>query len=198
MRLIICLIAVIQLVACSSSSAPTRYYLLNPMTSSASDNSVDMALVVGPVQVANHLQRRGIIDRRSAHELNYSSAQLWASALPQQLPVIIRQSLQQQLPNAQLSDFSQALPIANTSSHQLMVEVLHFDGELGGQVRLTASWQLYNRVDHLVVAQGLFNQQIPTTTSDYDDLVRVHNELLSALTQQLVKAVITADAAGKS
>ncbi|MBD1390153.1 membrane integrity-associated transporter subunit PqiC [Neiella sp. HB171785] len=197
MRVIICLIALMQLVACTSSSAPTRYYLLNPTDSSQIDHSVDIELMVGPVQVADHLQRRGIIDRRSDYELNYSGAQLWASALPQQLPVIIRQSIQQQLPNAQLSDFTQALPMLNTSSHQLMLEILHFDGQLGGQVHLTASWQLYHRQQQKVISHGLFDQQLSTSGNGYSELVAGHNELLSALTQQLVAAVIAADQASQ-
>lgn len=187
MRILLSLLVLFLLGACSSSSAPTHYYLLNPSSSNQVMASVDLAITVGPVQVAEHLQRRGIIDRRSNHELHYSASQLWASALPQQIPAVLRQSLQQQLPNARLSSFTNALPMANNSSHQVMLEILHFDGELGGEVSLMAQWQLYDKQRHKVIAQGNLEQQAATKDSSYQSLVEAHNELLSQLSDLLVK-----------
>lgn len=196
MRILLSLLMLLSLNACTSSSAPTQYYLLNPSSTASTETSLDLAIMVGPVQVAEHLQRRGIIDRRSNHELHYSALHLWASALPQQIPSVLRQSLQQQLPNAKLSSFSNALPMANHSSHQVMLEILHFDGELGGTVSLLAQWQLYHRQSQKVLAQGSFAQQTSTSDSSYQALVEGHNKLLSQLSDELAEQL--AKLAGQS
>ncbi|MBW8191176.1 PqiC family protein [Neiella marina] len=190
MRVLVSLFLLLQLVACSSTSAPTRYYLLNPAPAETPNLTVELELMVGPVQVADHLQRRGIVDRRSDHQLHYSATELWASALPQQIPAVLRHSLHQQLPNANLSSFSRSLPKPDSSSHQLMLEILQFDGERGAEIQLVAQWQIYHRPTHQVLAQGGFEQQTSTNDSSYQSLVEGHNRLLSELTRQLVTELV--------
>lgn len=180
---------IMLLTGCTSSSPPTQYFLMNPDNQAEVLSQTEVNVAVGPVLVPDYLQRKAIAIRRSEHQLAFSSSVLWASPLQQQLPALLRQSLQPMLPSVQLIPFPQTMPVAGRSSLQLMVEILKFDGRPGGEVELSATWLLGDKANAQVLTAGHFQQRIDTTGADYEQLVQAHNLLFNQFTRQMAEAI---------
>lgn len=179
----------LMLTGCAASSPPTAYYLMNPDRDAEVLSQTHANVAIGPILVPDYLQRKAIAIRQSEHQLAFSSSVLWASPLQQQLPALLRQSLQAMLPEVQLLPYPHTMPFSARASQQLMVEVLKFDGRPGGEVELSAHWVLEHSADKKVLASGHFQQQTNTAGTDYEQLVQAHNRLLDQFARQMAETI---------
>jgi uncharacterized lipoprotein YmbA len=81
-----------------------------------------------------------------------------------------------------------AWPRSATLDYQLTVEVLHFDGWLGGESRVLALWSILDGAELTLWSQRAA-LNAPVSRREYEALVVAMNQLLEWLSRDLVSAI---------
>ncbi|HVP29224.1 MAG TPA: PqiC family protein [Myxococcota bacterium] len=140
-------LATLALAGCRSllglEAAPTRSFVLSPVSSPAPGVAAAPAKIVGilPVSLPEYLERSSIVTRSSDEELALSSRDLWAEGLGQGLSRVLAENLAQLRTDVTVKQF----PWRRTAPFDayVHVDVRRFDGALGGDVVLDAQWVVY-------------------------------------------------------
>lgn len=128
--------------ACVQSSAPTRYYALSALPPTAQDRK-PLVIGVGPVAMADYLERPQIVTRSTAMELQLHDFDLWVETLE----TIFPRTLGDNLSNLLATDRVVLMPAPREVrlDYQVEVDVLRFDAMRPGEVTLDAGWRIYGR-----------------------------------------------------
>jgi uncharacterized lipoprotein YmbA len=172
---------------CLGRSPTTRVYTLAPLAPAAPAAAATGPVIgLGPVTLPGYLDRPQIVTRRSADELALGEFDRWAEPLEQAVPRILGEDLAALLGTERLA----AHPWARTRgvTHQIAVEVLRFDGPLGGPVTLDARWRVLDPAGReLLVRRSTLRE--PAGGGDHAALVAAMSRALGALSRELADAV---------
>ncbi|TAA46037.1 hypothetical protein EXY25_11895 [Corallincola spongiicola] len=169
-----------------SSSGPTDYYLLSADAKSATVPAPDLALTVGPVYLADYLQRQGMVARSTAVNYQISDHDLWASQLDNDINIVLLKNLQTITGSSQLRPFG-VIGVAPQPSLRIKIDRLDSDSQ--GIARLEGSWQLLSS-DHKELRYETFalNTSAESTT---ESQVNAISQLISELSEAIAKALTT-------
>jgi hypothetical protein len=141
-RSILPLAAFLALASCGSP--PTHFYTLAPVPPAApapNGAPVTPPLEVGRVSIPDALDRDAIIEAAGHGQVDINGEQVWASDIDEMIRATLSQDLMARLPAGSV------LPPGDTGSSAglqvLVVNVLHFGGDTGGHVVLSAEWTTY-------------------------------------------------------
>ncbi len=179
--------------ACSlkSETAPSRFYLLRALPADASSPATQGAggpvLVLGPVTIAAYLDRPPIVTRGSGSEVKVSEFERWAEPLKDNVEAVIAGNLSVLVPTERISVYPARLP--PEVDLRIAVEVLRFDGSLGGEAVLEARWSLIgsDAEGPILTKRSRFEQA--TGGPGYDALVEALNRALEALSREVAREV---------
>ena len=176
MKLLLTMLIVIGLVACSGPP-PVSYYQLStsqsPRANPAERLQPEYSLHLQPVMVANYLNGAGLVMQRSDVELVIASRHLWADALDQQMYRLLAEQLQARLPVVQLT------PVSNAADMRLQLIIDRFHAQDNGVAVISGYYTLLSGDNR---ATRSFSYQQPLTADGYPAMVSA----LSAGWQQLV------------
>ncbi|KPK39424.1 MAG: hypothetical protein AMJ69_05640 [Gammaproteobacteria bacterium SG8_47] len=185
--LVVLAVAVI-LTACGTSP-PVRYYGFAARPSETgtwqSVGAIDVAL--GPVRLANYLDRPEIATRVSDEELRFSEVNRWAGRLGEETLVALTHALPELLPRATV--VAEASPAASAARYRVELVVNRFDGQLDGELLLDADWAVTERATAEVVAAGQSVVRQPVSGQSYDALVRAHGVAVKQLAKDVAGVV---------
>ena len=178
------------------TSRTTSYYVLesdSASRSSADQRSTHGSIIVGvaPVRVPTYLDRNQLVTRTSTRRVNVSDFESWAEPLESSVTRAIAVALDHD-PNIKGTVM---LPtIAEVKLDRVVfVEMVRFDGMLGGSVRLTARILILDSDRKPMVAPVRFNRTDATTDSSYDALVTSMGRLLDQLSQEVTRFLRTVE-----
>ncbi|MBI5107911.1 MAG: membrane integrity-associated transporter subunit PqiC [Rhodocyclales bacterium] len=186
------LVAATSLAGCLGSTPTTRLYMLEPMTErSATESSQQPAtLLVREVRLPHYLDRPQIVTRDENHRLQIAEFDHWGGDLREDMTRILVANLGRDLGSDRV--FATPLHAAMKPAYRLDLEILRFERESGGRVRLTARWWLTRGADAglLLTREASFSG---TSAADsYPALVAsmstVYGELASAIADSVRKA----------
>lgn len=191
----LCCGAVLLLSGClGGSTDPTRYYVLSEIEPSAEMTSPDLfapeagLLLVGPVTGPRYLDRPQIVTRTSANELVFGEYDRWAEPLDESFDRILASNLSQLLPTKSILPYPS--PGAESQNvYQLIVEVTRFDGVLGGDAVLVASWNLVDEENRSVLPLDRATYREATGGSEYIDLVKALNRTMEQLCSDIAEKI---------
>ncbi|MEJ2428665.1 MAG: PqiC family protein [Deltaproteobacteria bacterium] len=170
---------------------PTDYYLLQPLNSAMEQQGAatgeGTVLGVGPVRVQEYLNRPQIVTRTSTSEIKLHDFHYWGEPLGSNFTTVLAQNLSILLSTDRIFIFpyrnKQNLPL----QYQVVVEVIRFDGERGGEASLLAQYYILqfqeNGMKELVTRQSSFNK--PLADDSFDTLVAGMSELVADLSRQI-------------
>jgi len=98
-------------------------------------------LVLGPVRVAAYLDRPQMVTQGSGSEVKLSEFERWAEPLMDNIRTVLANDLSVLVPTDRISFYPARLP--PDMDLRIAVEVLRFDGSLGGDAVLEARWTLF-------------------------------------------------------
>jgi hypothetical protein len=172
---------------CAGSSTPARFYVLTPrpeaaVAPAAAEAACSAALGVGPVRLPGLLDRPQIVTRRGADEIDRAEFDRWAEPLTDTVPRVLAENL------AALwrTDCVAIFPWdpAQAVQYQLVVNVMRFDGALGGDVVLDARWRiLATDGKELAINRSVLTQ--PTGRAGYPAVVAAMSSALAALSREI-------------
>jgi len=141
---------------------------------------------VGPITLPKYLDRPQIVTRASRNQLALGEFDRWAEPLRDNISRVLAENLARLIPTDHL--LLQAWPRSVTLDYQVTVEVLQFDGWLGGESTLLARWSILDGAEH-----ELFNRMVhlhaPTGGRDYEALVVVMNQMIETLSRDIATAI---------
>lgn len=141
-RLLVAAGMAILVAACAQISPPTRYYALSSLPATAQDRK-PLVIGIGPIAMADYLDRPQIVTRSTAMELQLHDFDLWIEPLE----TIFPRTLGDNLSNLLATDRVVLMPAPREVrlDYQVEVDVLRFDAMRPGEVMLDAGWRIYGR-----------------------------------------------------
>jgi uncharacterized lipoprotein YmbA len=141
---------------------------------------------VGPITLPKYLDRPQIVTRVSPNQLSLGEFDRWAEPLQDNVSRVLAENLARLIPTDQI--LVQTWPRSAALDYQIQVEVLHFDGWLGGESALTARWSVLDRAERELMSR-MVQLQAPAGGRDYEAMVVALNQMLDALSRDLAGAI---------
>ena len=182
------LIAVLLVMAflsgCSAKSSPADFYLLStqPLTQLAAR---DELIGISPVRVPDYLDRPQIVTRTGQNTIDLDEFHRWAEPVKGNITSILIKNLSQLLQNDKIvhANHNYGLPLRA----MIGVDVLSFDGVLGGEVILSGRWAIFGADgrDALLLKGFSFREQ--THSESYEDYVAALSRTIAALSREIAE-----------
>ena len=184
------------LLAGCGSSLPTRYYVLHSWSDSANPKEESqpsagehcVSIGVGPVKIADYLDRAEIVTRVTPNQLRLAEFDQWAEPLSQNISRVLADDLSGLLcvKSAVVFPWRGSVSI----DYQIEVEILRMDGNLGGDATLEARWMVFGaREPKRALLIKRTRLTIPTGGQDFRALVSAQSRNLEALSRNMAEAI---------
>jgi uncharacterized protein len=169
---------------CSTRSHPADFYLLSPQPLpqlAARDGLIGVL----PVRIPDYLDRPQIVTRTGENTLDLNEFHRWAEPLRVNITAILVQNLSHILQTDGIINTNQNLGLP--LRFQVGMDVLRFDGELGGLVILSGRWSIFSGDGKEVsVARG-FSFQEQTDSETYADFVAAMSRTIAELSRVIAE-----------
>ncbi len=169
-----------------ASSSPSHFYTLTPVSVPALTTGADYAVSVGPVVVPAMVDRPQIVLRTGPNRVFIDEFDRWASSLKDNIQQVVVENLISMLGTTRVTMFPKFT--AADASYRTLIEVLHFDSELGKKATLDALWEvkaLKKELSH----RGRTTLSEPVSGEDYEALVAAHSRALAKLSADIAEAI---------
>jgi uncharacterized lipoprotein YmbA len=165
-----------------ASTAPTRFYSLNPMASTETASkaaSADHDLAIGV--------RPHIVTRTGQNQLTLSEFDKWAGSLQSDVSRVIAENLSVLLSSGSVYVYPwrSYIPL----KYQVEVNIIRFEGVVGGDVSLAASWSILEVKEKEIILTDKASFREKTDGMDYVSLVAAKSRLLANLSRVIVESV---------
>jgi uncharacterized protein len=180
--------SLLGLEACTST--PSRFYLLNSLSTAETIPAMAAAqgpvIGVGPITVPKYLDRPQIVTRAGSNQLALGEFDRWAEPLQDNVLRVLAENLAFLIPTDQV--LWHAWPQSATLDYQVTVDMLQFDGWLGGESTLLALWSILDRAELPLLSQRVC-LNAPVGGGDYEAMVAAMSELLARLSRDIAVAI---------
>lgn len=177
----------------SGTSAPSKYYVLSPITDAKTETQQvsekeTIVIGVGNIELPNYLDRPQIVTRVTSNRLKLGEFDVWAENLSNSFPVILADNL---------SNLMSAHPVAIIPGmgvmpvdYRVKVDVTSMDGTLGGDAVLIARWGIFGEQGKLLkTSRSVYKE--PTKGDGYEAYVAAHSLALGTLSRDIAAALET-------
>jgi hypothetical protein len=175
-----------------ASTAPTRFYSLNPMAaadtaSKAASADHGLAIGVGPVKIPDYLDRPHIVTRTGQNQFTLSEFDKWAGFLENDISRVIAENLSVLLSSGSVYAYpwKSYIPL----KYQVEVNIIRFEGVVGGDVSLAASWSILEANEKEIILTDKASFREKTDGKDYVSLVAAKSRLLANLSRVIVESI---------
>jgi uncharacterized protein len=174
--------------ACAST--PSHFYVLNTLSASetvpAPVAAQSPVIGVGPITLPKYLDRPQIVTRVGRHQLALGEFDRWAEPLQDNVLRVLAENLASLVPTDHILLHPWTRSV--TVDYQVSMEVLQFDGWLGGESTLLARWSILDGAE-----RELFNRMVhlhaPNGGQGYEAMVVVMNQMLETLSRDIATAI---------
>jgi len=194
-------LALLGVAGCSikSETAPSRFYMLRPLPADAAglearSAEAGPALALGPVNVPAYLDRPQIVTRAPGTEVKLSEFERWAEPLEDNVAAVLADNLAKLVPTERVSAYPDRLQL--DVDLRVAVDVIRFDGVLGGDVVLEVRWSLVSGAEEAPVRRQQSRFVQPANGPAYADLVGAMSRTLDALSRELAQEIRRATSRG--
>ncbi len=179
---------------CAGTSQPSRFYLLSamPEADARSYEVADekgVAIGVGPITVAQLLDRPQIIRRESENKLALSEFDRWAEPVQANVARVLALNLGYLLSTQQIS--THPWPRSWPLDYQVLVYVWRFDSNEKGRVVLRAHWMVQDKTGKNIIAQRLADISETVPAGDYEAIAAAQSKALAELSRDIAAVIPT-------
>lgn len=178
--------ALLVLYACAGS-APVRFYTLSPLSASSRPalperSSTRPVIGVGPVTLPDYLDRPQIVTRTGQNSVEISDSHHWAGELQASFARVLVENLSILLPTNRIATYPWRKTVQ--VQYQAAVNVMQFDGGLGGSVTLNARWFLFDAHRKTLLAKRVQFSE-PVKDSTYTALAAAQSKAIADLSRKI-------------
>lgn len=178
--------------SCRNAAQPMHFYSLTPLEAArqpsmddADHRSMGVAVGVGPLDIPLGVDRPNIVTRTGPNTLKLAEYHRWTGTLQNDMLQVLTQNLGQLLDSDRVVEF----PWSNfmVPEYRVPITVHRFDGELGGEVVLDATWAIARNTSRqsLVVRKSVITE--PVQGQAYEDLVAASSRALAGLSRDIAE-----------
>jgi hypothetical protein len=187
-RVVLLLLALATgLSACGGKTASSKFYVLSPLPQSKFGGTEGIAIGILPIAMPDYLDRPQIVTRVNDNEIKLDEFSRWAEPLKENFYTVLVDNLSTLLNSETVLKTTQRVrvPVAL----QVGVEVLQFEGTLGGDSVLSVKWGLFEEEGKkiLLVKRSTFKE--PTGAATYEALVAAESRTVAALSREIAEAI---------
>jgi len=173
-------------------SKQSRFFTLNPLEniespSQATGDMSGLTIGLGPVRIPRSLDRPQIVTRVGPNELKMAEFDRWASPLRATIPLVLADDLSSLLPGSRVIVFPWR--VSDKIAYQVAIEIIQFDGKLGGDVNLISAWTLLQKGGRKQVLRKKSTITEKTGGSGYASLVEAMNQAIAGLSREIAQAL---------
>lgn len=148
----------------------------------------EISIAVGPVWLAEYLDRPQILTAEAANELSVNEFERWAEPLKSGITRVIIDNLALLLnTNRVAAATSPAFPKAD---YQVAIDISRFDGAPNGQAVLQARWRIISDGGDIRMSRPTVLEK-PIPGGSISDLVNAQSLLLARLSGEIAEAIAT-------
>jgi len=186
------LLYIVLLAGCAAQSPPSRFFILGPVAEPATTRYANLLVGVGPVDLADYLNRNQMVHRDTEVRLQLDEFDRWAGDHGKNITTVLAENL------ARLLGSDGVLPYPWSSSldldYQVVVAIRRFDAGRDNRVILDAQWQLFGKQPQKLLAIQRSHIEVPATDGSQEALVNAQSQALARLGKVIAVAVrATAD-----
>ncbi len=178
------------------TSAPVHFYALSGGIAGqevADSEGPCFSLGVGPVDIPSYLDRSSIVTQEGPNQMHVADFDQWGEPLADGLTRVLMENLSDLLCIRPIA--SVPLPEGIRTDYQVAVQIRRFDGLLGGQAWLRATWSVLNAQGRLVSwKRSQLTQQVEG--SGYGSLAAALSSLALGLSREIaveLKNIVQSD-----
>ncbi|HBP87282.1 MAG TPA: PqiC family protein [Nitrospirales bacterium] len=190
-RISVACLFVLNFLGCGTSQ-PSHFYLLRAVSpasvSGLSDTKLSsLSFGLGPVTLPKYLDRPQIVTKTSAHEVELAEFHKWAEPLSENVSHVLAENLSALLSTDRLLQYpwKSSTPV----DCQIAVDVLQFDGTMGGEAGLVARWSLLGGDEQTVLTTKRTHVTHYPTSQNYEALVEAMSQNLEDLSREIAEAI---------
>lgn len=183
----IALACITILSACSSPSPPTRFYLLHPVVSPAEKYNNEIAIGIGPVELADYLNRPQIVTNANGVEVSIAEFDHWAGSLKENVIQVMAESLAELLATERI-EIDPRRSGAKVD-YRVAITILRFHGRRSAETRITAFWTLYGPERGAALLKKISDIREPVTKEGYSGLTEANSRALGRLCDEIATVI---------
>jgi len=186
------LVILIPVCGCLGRSQPTRFYLLQPISTIPAEKTAalkldGMRIGVGPITLPEYVDRPQIVTLVGPHELALADFDQWSEPLKESVPRTLGENVSALLSTQHLYLY----PWTGSANidYQIAVDITRFDAARGGDAVLNARWTILagNSKEILVRKNSVITEE--SGGPGYDALAAAESRLLEKLSHEIAAAV---------
>lgn len=175
--LLLWLVCISLLTACSSSKHSTRFYALTPIEQSVKVALPNLSLGIGPVQIPRLLRRPQLVVRKNATEIELVEGHQWGGSLREDISNTLSRSLASSAGLETVKTYP--WKYNEQPNYQVQLKIDRFDGVLGKTLHLNAHWSLLQK--NKIVSNYYETITIVIEGADYNAYVMAQSKAIHAL-----------------
>lgn len=162
-----------------------QYYLLSATPSTNQSADVTHTLGLGPIEVAEYLQRSQLIVNRDANSLQMPDNAYWGEPLQKGIARVLSINLMNHQPTRLIETF----PWRSDSTPPLSIRLqIHELQIIDGNAVINASWKLIDTINNKTLSQHHFLRKQPCT-ENARDIAAAYSALLAELATEMDKGL---------
>jgi uncharacterized lipoprotein YmbA len=190
----LCLLFALVCAGCASS-VPCRFYQLSSLkaegvASNESSHEKRITVAIGPLRIPDYLDRPQIVTRSAANELRLAEFDRWAGSLEKDTDRVLVEDISALLPADRflVIPWVSASESAGSSLYRIEINIIRFEGTLGGSVSLKAQWAIFHREKGLLLRrESIISEQVHGAS--YGALVTALSDALTSLSREIAHAI---------
>lgn len=175
--------AILLLAGCGTGSK--SFYVLTAEGSAPSGGGPGIG--VGPVTVAEYIDRPNLVFAQSANQLAVAENHRWAGDLASAIARVTAANLGRRLHTGNVRTYP--WPNDGDISHQVTLDIRQLHGDDDGYAVIEASWRAYSLPDRKLKASRTFVDREALASSGYPALVAAQSRLLSRLAADIAAGI---------
>ncbi len=178
-----------------SGIPPTRFYVLDPFDSGISlvkdaDQIPPLSIEIVSLRLPQYLERPQIVTRSNGNQLELAEFHQWGGNLRKNMTRVLAKNLSWLLDTPDISVYPRDPQIP--SDFRIGLEVMRFERDPDGKVRLSSQWRLSRGKDRKPLATKITELESPTLPagSDFGQTVSVMSGLMGELSKIIGQEIL--------
>ena len=168
-----------------SIAPPATFYQLQQSTTEAASRDNNITVLLGPLRVADYLQRENVLQREADGSLSLSQQARWAGSLQDDIVQLLLRQVSAQLGSSRIAVYPDRVGIE--AQAQVVLSISRLDSGVQQPAVLEAQWRLLDAKGSLRNSRVLRFEE--AHNGEVADQVRAQSQLLGQLSKQLVAAL---------
>lgn len=200
-RGITALLAVLLLAGCAGQSPRVDFYVLSADAGTMANAGVagkcsDQAISVGPVSWPRYLDQPRIVTRAGQNRLEANEFNRWGGSLEDDFSRTVIRNISNLLQSELVTNYRRSVHFSPV--YQVEMDVQQFDGQLGGDVMLSAKWSIVSATSGKLEKVAKVTIQKRTSGPGYDALVNASSMAVAELSEEIAAQLARVCAAAPS